>query len=210
MKCPLCEARKAKRFCPAKAEQICPVCCGTKREVEIDCPADCAYLHQGREYESERLIRRGQVAARTRRLWEERFLNEHQALFLDIWQVILDVRQRLPEMVDSDVQSTLDSLIETYETLDKGIYYDRLPDRTLQRNLYASLKQFFETSNKEFDVSSKRLKTSTILDCLQFQRELASSIVLPRPRSRAFLDHLQSLYSSSEAGVPEQSRIIMP
>ena len=57
MKCLLCESRKGKRFCPAKAGQICPVCCGTKREVEIDCPSDCVYLHAGREYESSKLAR---------------------------------------------------------------------------------------------------------------------------------------------------------
>ncbi len=44
MSCPICEKRKAARFCPAKGEKICAVCCGTEREVTIDCPSDCAYL----------------------------------------------------------------------------------------------------------------------------------------------------------------------
>jgi hypothetical protein len=34
-------------------EQICAVCCGTKREIEIDCPSNCAYLRSGRDYEAE-------------------------------------------------------------------------------------------------------------------------------------------------------------
>ena len=38
MTCPLCQARPAKRQCPALGRQICAVCCGTKRLVEIRVP----------------------------------------------------------------------------------------------------------------------------------------------------------------------------
>src|SRR5690242_17610531 len=50
MVCPICHERKAKRFCPAKGAQICAVCCGTKRLVEINCPADCVYLTSARNH----------------------------------------------------------------------------------------------------------------------------------------------------------------
>src|SRR5258708_460565 len=40
--CPICEKRKPERFCPAKAEKICAVCCGTGREVTFDCPPVCS------------------------------------------------------------------------------------------------------------------------------------------------------------------------
>ena len=46
MVCPLCGERKAKRACPALNRHICAVCCGTKRLVEINCPADCVYLRR--------------------------------------------------------------------------------------------------------------------------------------------------------------------
>jgi hypothetical protein len=210
MKCPLCEIRKAKRFCPAKGRQICAVCCGTKREVEIDCPSDCVYLHVGREYESEKIARSGEMPPRTERLWEHEFISRHYGIFLSVWGIILDERARFPEMVDGDVQMTLDSLIRTYETMDKGIYYDSTPASAVQKNLYRALKAFFESSNQEFDISSGRLKTSTILDCLRFQRELALAIVLPRPKSRAFLDHLQDIHARSFPEVREEPRIILP
>jgi len=51
--CPLCELRKPKRYCPAKAEMICADCCGEKREVTIDCPSDCSYLIASRRWERE-------------------------------------------------------------------------------------------------------------------------------------------------------------
>src|ERR1700704_4766830 len=48
--CPLCGQRKARRGCPALDKQICAVCCGTKRLVQIECPPDCAYLAVAREH----------------------------------------------------------------------------------------------------------------------------------------------------------------
>src|SRR5262245_66624797 len=48
--CPLCGARKARRGCPALNKQICAVCCGTKRLVEIACPSDCTWLASAREH----------------------------------------------------------------------------------------------------------------------------------------------------------------
>ena len=53
MSCPICEKRRAERFCPAKAEKICAVCCGKEREVTITCPTDCAYLISAHRYERE-------------------------------------------------------------------------------------------------------------------------------------------------------------
>src|SRR5438067_13025412 len=54
MTCPICHKRKAKRFCPARGDGICSVCCGTEREVTIDCPSDCAHLIACRQYDYER------------------------------------------------------------------------------------------------------------------------------------------------------------
>ncbi len=45
--CPICGKRRPERFCPAKGEKICAVCCGKEREVTLDCPADCTYLISG-------------------------------------------------------------------------------------------------------------------------------------------------------------------
>jgi len=210
MKCPLCGNRKAKRHCPAKGLQICPVCCGTKREIEIDCPSDCTYLHEGREYESERIARTGPPPTRTPRLWDERFANRHYGVFLALWKVILSERDRFPELVDTDVQAALDSLVQTYQTLDRGIYYESLPSSAVQRNLYLSMKSLLEESNKELNVSRDRLRSETILDCLRFQKELAAWVVLPRPKSRVFLDHLAELVSESAPSQIEQPRIILP
>ena len=56
MPCALCRTRKEKRFCPAVHDRICAVCCGTEREVSLDCPGDCPYLQQARTHEKPRSV----------------------------------------------------------------------------------------------------------------------------------------------------------
>src|SRR5437867_13241290 len=51
MKCPLCNQRKGKRYCPAKSAMICAQCCGEKPILEIDCPENCPDLRVGRWHE---------------------------------------------------------------------------------------------------------------------------------------------------------------
>ena len=125
-------------------------------------------------------------------------------------QVIAAVRRNSPELADSDVQATFDSLLQTFNTLDKGIYYDFAPERLIQRELYLALKQLLEGPAESRLVSESRPTTSQILDALQFMKELSAEITLPRPKSRAFLDHLESVARDFAQGQPEEPKLIMP
>src|SRR6185436_14797272 len=58
--CPLCGARRARRGCPALAKEICAVCCGTKRLVQIQCPSDCTWLASAREHPAAIVVRQQQ------------------------------------------------------------------------------------------------------------------------------------------------------
>jgi hypothetical protein len=210
MKCLLCESRKAKRFCPAKGAQICPVCCGSKREVEIDCPSDCVYLHAGREYESSKLARTSLPPRRTERLWEPSFLYECYPLMMGLSGVISVVRHNSSELADIDVQATFDSLLQTFSTLDKGIYYDFEPERLIQRELYLAIKQFLHGPAESRLVSESHPTTTQILDVLQFMKELCAEIILPRPKSRAFLDHLEDVYRDFAQSRSQEPKLIVP
>ena len=44
VKCPKCEKRKGKRYCPALSTGICSVCCAEHRLQTIACPQDCPHL----------------------------------------------------------------------------------------------------------------------------------------------------------------------
>jgi hypothetical protein len=53
--CAYCKQRKGKRPCPALEALICASCCGEHRVVRISCPADCAFLGTGSDYQQKRL-----------------------------------------------------------------------------------------------------------------------------------------------------------
>ena len=57
MSCAICEVRKEKRFCPAVHDRICPRCCGTEREVTLDCPSECVFLQQARAHGLKVIVR---------------------------------------------------------------------------------------------------------------------------------------------------------
>ncbi len=212
-KCPLCQTRKAKRFCPAKGFHICPVCCGTKREVEIDCTPDCVYLHSGREYERHRRAKHGTEAPLTERLWSRSFQSRNLQTLTGLWYTIDQVRTEIPALVDADVREVLDRLVKTYRTLATGIYYDHAPDTLNQKILYGSLKSFLEQLQNPEDLSAPVPKTGDLLDCLLLNVEMAATTAPSRPKSRVFLDRLGEMVATAkqEASRPDsQPRIVLP
>jgi hypothetical protein len=57
-KCVTCGERKGNRFCQAVNSNICSLCCGSKRQKEIQCAPSCDYLKKGAEYQLDRDITR--------------------------------------------------------------------------------------------------------------------------------------------------------
>ena len=211
--CPLCRTRKAKRFCPAKQAHICPVCCGQKREVEIDCPADCVYLHSGREYERSRRARLGDREPLTARLWDRSFQARNMELLTGLWTTIHESRSQFPDLVDGDVREVLERLARTYRTLEGGIYYDHVPDTLIQKALYGSLKSLLDKRRNPEDLSASTPKTGDVLDCLQMTLEMANLSDLSRPRSREFLDRLATMVSQSSkepSRLESAPKIVLP
>ena len=188
--CPLCKTRKVKRYCPAKQTHICPVCCGQKREVEIDCPADCVYLHSGRKYERSKKSKNQAEGQVTQRLWSRDFQARNMELLTGLWTTIHESRSQSPDLVDADVREVLERLLKTYQTLEGGIYYDHVPDTLTQKVLYGSLKSLL-------DLSASTPKTGDILDCLKMSLEMENLSDSSRPKSREFLGRLSDMVSRS-------------
>ena len=53
-KCLSCGERKGNRFCPVVNGDICSLCCGTKRQKDIECLPSCDYLKKGTAYQLDR------------------------------------------------------------------------------------------------------------------------------------------------------------
>ena len=146
MSCPLCQQRKGKRACPAQGELICTLCCGTKRQVLVACPADCAYLTGAhapaweRETEKRRDSRRlapyleGLSAGATR-------------VFLITLAGLAAIRKRRPEATDSSLLAALTALRKTVETRTRGILYQHPPENLEAADLVQDLRSLFEAKD---------------------------------------------------------------
>ena len=141
MLCPVCHQRKAKRACPALDKQICAVCCGTKRLVEIACPSDCGYLSTARTHPPA-VIQRQQEIDRAMLLPVLQGLSERQArVFLMLAAVTARHRSdALQKLVDDDIAQAAGALASTLETAAKGIVYEHVPSSLIAARLMGELK----------------------------------------------------------------------
>jgi hypothetical protein len=213
MSCPICGKRPPKRFCPAKGEKICAVCCGKEREATVDCPPDCPHLLSAHRYEAEhrKPIPPEEFPYRDVEFPVE-FIYERWPAVSGIATAILDFQARNKELDDRTIRTALDALAETYRTLGTGIYYERPPDAPLARTLYTQfgefLKEYREQETKRAGFSS--LKDSEIFHLLIFLLRVAKQETNGRPRSRAFLSFLRQRFSPPAQTPKDAPRIILP
>jgi hypothetical protein len=210
--CPICEKRKAARFCPAKGEKICAVCCGTEREVTIDCPSDCAYLIAAHRYEDEH---RRSLPADTPLLHEkipQDIVYTHQQLMAALAFSIAKFCAAQPSATDADVLTAIQALAETYKTLSSGIIYEKPPGAPLPRELYAAMTAFISEIKKQQTERSPSasLKDSQIFYLLVFLYRMGLLRTNGRPRSRRYIEFLRGQFPQAPELKREESRIIVP
>ena len=145
MTCPRCRSRQARRQCPALSQTICPVCCGTKRLVEIDCPDDCGYLASARRHPPAQLQRERDRDVSL--LWPAlATLSERQSRFFFLFQ---SLAARLPQdplrpLRDQDVAAAAAALSTTLESAARGVIYEQQPDSLPAGQLVASMRSAFD------------------------------------------------------------------
>ena len=124
-KCPSCGDRKPKRSCPALGAMICTVCCATKRQVEIMCPADCVYLTSARAHPPA-VVQRRQERDVSFILPIVSELTDTQYRLLVLFQsaTLTHAAGALPRLRDEDVADAAAAAASTLETARKGIIYE--------------------------------------------------------------------------------------
>ena len=144
MACPLCNARQAKRRCPALSQTICPVCCGTKRLVEIRCPTTCGYLASARQHPPAAVQRQHERDVAL--LWPSMAeLTDRQTRFFMLFQSVV-VRHRsepLRPLLDGDVAEAAASLASTMETAARGLIVEHAPQSLNAQELVRTLRETF-------------------------------------------------------------------
>ena len=206
--CPLCTTGAAKRYCPAKQAHICALCCGTKREIEIDCPSSCTYLKASRSYEAEKPVIEPELIARMRK-YDNNFLDRYHHVLAAVNAAVTDERMSSPWLVDQDVIEVYKALTTTMRTLSSGIYYESVPDGPVRLALFRRLKDAFDSlMTPDTSTAQPILKASEAVDVLEFITFVAQMNSSVRPRSRRYLDWLSETFGYPQ---PQQSSgLILP
>ncbi len=150
MKCPLCRSRSARRSCPALEQTICPVCCGTKRLVDIACPDTCAYLGSSKTHPPAAVRRRQQqdiaaLAPSMAGLTEP----QQQLLLLAITLVDRFRGDGLDAAADADVADAATALADTYGTAARGLIYEQRPSSVAAQRLAAAMRSVLEDLGRD-------------------------------------------------------------
>ena len=212
MSCPICEKRRAERFCPAKAEKICAVCCGKEREVTIDCPSDCTYLISAHRYESDHPR---DIPADTPLLEEnipQDLIHTQQQLMAALAFSVAKFCAAQPAAVDADILTAIEALAQTYKTLSSGLIYEKPPQAPIPGELYSALTAFLAEIKKHQAErgASVSFRDTELFYLLVFLYRMGLLRTNGRPRSRLFIEFLRGQFPQAPELQREESRIIVP
>lgn len=196
MSCPVCGQRKARRECPALSQIICPVCCATKRLVEIRCPGDCGYLTASREHPAA-IVRRRQerdvaMLAPTIQHLTER---QYQLFFLFQMVVARHKPEELSRLMDQDVTEAAGSLAATFETAARGVIYEHPAQSRPAQGLAADMR----TMVSELRDQGQKVHDHEIAVTLRAIEDGARKIGAAGGTDSAYLELMARLLQTSQA-----------
>jgi hypothetical protein len=150
MSCPICHTRKPRRACPALHQTICPVCCGTKRLSEIQCPDDCVYLTSAREHPAA-VVKRQQEHDVELLLPSLHGLTErqHQLFFLFQSLIARHTPEGFSRLLDDDVAEAAAAVAATLETAARGVIYEHAAASLPAQRLAVEMKAMLADMQKQ-------------------------------------------------------------
>lgn len=211
MKCVLCEKRKPKRFCPAKRTSICPVCCGEKRGVEINCPLDCQYYVEGQKQHQQKMMQQRIKKEGTRSYVRKAELYKHNPeLFAHLEKGFVAIFRADKSLTNKDLVSGLSLAYQTLETEKKGIifqhqsgnqYADEISNHVL--SIVGQFKDDPEIGPNRITLDFGIMVVKEFLDEATFYMENDDN-------SKSYLIHLMRYHPEEEApAVESQSKLII-
>jgi hypothetical protein len=117
------------------------VCCGTKRQTEIACPDDCAYLSSAREHPAA-VVKRQQQHDVTMLLPTLQGLTErqYQLFFLFHSLIARHTPDGLTRLVDDDIAEAAAAVAATLETAARGVIYEHVTQSLPAQRLATEMK----------------------------------------------------------------------
>ncbi len=189
MTCILCGRRKARRSCPALGRDICAVCCGTKRLVEIRCPDTCVHLASARQHPPAIEQRRqARDAGALIPVLQDLTRGQQELLFM-LFSLVLrqNLQDPLQPLRDDDVAEAAAALAATYETAARGVIYEHRPQSMPAQRLMTGVRAELD------EVASKLGRAFTEVDAPRGLRALeraarSTGAALGDDRATAFIE----------------------
>lgn len=212
MKCILCDNRKAKRYCPAKRAEICPVCCGEKRGVEINCPPDCRYFVEGQKQHHKKVMhqRLRKEGARTYVRRAELYARNPE-IFARIEMTFARSFRENKELKDTDLVSALELVQKTLETEKKGLLYQHQGDNTYSNRVSDNVLSVISELKDNPDVGG-RINLDFLVSVMNEFLGEAKFYSENEKNPRAYLIHILRYYpeETPQEKSPEGGLIITP
>ena len=189
--CPKCSTRKAKRYCPALAQQICAVCCAELRMIELACPEHCQYLRDARattiERRTERLVQHLMDQGKEELI--ETLRQFEQAIYLIDRAIVEIQRYTFRDLTDSEVLEGVSNALKTYETLDRGVIYTHKAESPRIQAVTDAILRALDgiKADLQKQARSSLITTRDYLACLRFVAEEVQSDMQPQEDPQAYL-----------------------
>ena len=210
MACPLCQKRPTKRACPALRKDICPVCCATKRMVEIACPDDCRYLEAAQKHPAA--VIRKQIDRDVTVLMSTlgRLSEQQLQLFFLLQSMVLSYKpEGLARMNDADVALAAGALAGSLETASRGVIFEEASASVVAEGLRKALKSVIDEVTKNGGSRAER-EVAVVLRGMERGAKHEGGLI-PDGES-SYLDLVARVFQQRPKAAPEPAKplIVMP
>ena len=161
------------------------------------CPLDCEYLHEAHLHERIPEVDFAKVPSIDFDL-TEKFLHEKPEQLFFLGAAVFEGVIKSQSATDYDVREALQALIVSYKAVKAGLIYEPKPVGPCAGAIYNLVQervQGMRDLETGGDPTAIELRDAVILRILIFLQGLEYRTNNGRKRSRAFLEHLQKLYS---------------
>lgn len=210
MKCIICEKRKAKRFCPAKRASICPVCCGEKRGVEINCPPDCVYFVEGQKHHHQKVmqhrLRKEGVASYVRRA---ELYKRNPGIFARLEKIFAESFRADRNITNADLVAALELVRQTFETEKKGLIYQHQSDNRYANEISTRVLVAVTEDKDSPEIGGHKLTLDFAVSVVNEFLKEARFYQENDSNPRSYLIHILRYHPEEEPGPRETSGLII-
>jgi hypothetical protein len=139
-------------------QEICAVCCGTKRIVEIACPPSCIYLTTAQRHPAAAVKRQQEQDLAVLLTALGRLSEAQLQIFFVIHTFIARFKTEGLTLTDSDVGDAAGALATSFDTASRGVLYEQQSSSPVAESLRRELKAFLAQLASESGVNATRFE----------------------------------------------------